>query len=93
MVTGATGFGVRPAPFDEIGGEAVLVVDRLHGDTWRPAYLVRIHARGGVIDRISDYYACRGSWTWWSAMPEEAPFFLLPQQGEKEETLTSHHEK
>ncbi|AZO44267.1 sigma-70 family RNA polymerase sigma factor [Mesorhizobium sp. M7D.F.Ca.US.005.01.1.1] len=41
-----------------IEGEIVLVVDRLHGEEWRPAYLVRIHADGGVIDRISDYYAC-----------------------------------
>lgn len=43
---------------DAIEGEAVLVVDRLQGEAWRPAYLVRIHADGGVIDRIADYYAC-----------------------------------
>ncbi|BCG87246.1 DNA-directed RNA polymerase sigma-70 factor [Mesorhizobium sp. 113-3-9] len=43
---------------DAIEGEAVLVVDRLQGQAWRPAYLVRIHADGGVIDRIADYYAC-----------------------------------
>ena len=43
---------------DAIEGEAVLVVDRLRGQAWRPAYLVRIHADGGVIDRIADYYAC-----------------------------------
>jgi len=43
---------------DAIEGEAVLVVDRLRGQAWRPAYLVRIHAEGGVIDRIADYYAC-----------------------------------
>jgi RNA polymerase sigma-70 factor (ECF subfamily) len=41
-----------------IEGEIVLVVDRLHGEVWRPAYLVRIHAAGGLIDRIADYYAC-----------------------------------
>jgi RNA polymerase sigma-70 factor (ECF subfamily) len=41
-----------------IEGEIVLVIDRLHGEVWRPAYLVRIHADGGVIDRITDYYAC-----------------------------------
>jgi len=43
---------------DTIEGEAVLVVDRLHGEVWRPAYFVRVHADGGVIDRIADYYAC-----------------------------------
>ena len=43
---------------DAIEGEAVLVVDRLRGEEWRPAYFVRIHADGGVIDRIADYYAC-----------------------------------
>lgn len=43
---------------DVVGGEAVLVVDRLRGDVWRQAYLVRIHTEGGVIDRIADYYAC-----------------------------------
>jgi len=43
---------------DTIEGEAVLVVDRLHGEVWRPAYFVRVHADGGVIDRIPDYYAC-----------------------------------
>lgn len=41
-----------------IRAEIVLVVDRLYGDVWRPAHLVRIHAAGGVIDRIADYYAC-----------------------------------
>ncbi|WP_246094180.1 sigma-70 family RNA polymerase sigma factor [Mesorhizobium norvegicum] len=41
-----------------IEGEVVLVLDRLHGEEWLPAYLVRIHAAGGVIDRIADYYAC-----------------------------------
>ncbi|MFB9981149.1 sigma-70 family RNA polymerase sigma factor [Mesorhizobium kowhaii] len=41
-----------------IGGEIVLVLDRLYGDAWRPAYLVRIHAADGVIDHITDYYAC-----------------------------------
>jgi RNA polymerase sigma-70 factor (ECF subfamily) len=41
-----------------IEGEIVLVLDRLYGEVWRPAYLVRIHAAGGVIDRITDYYAC-----------------------------------
>ena len=43
---------------DTIEGEAVLVVDRLHGEVWRPADFVRVHADGGVIDRIADYYAC-----------------------------------
>ncbi|MGX5827801.1 sigma-70 family RNA polymerase sigma factor [Mesorhizobium sp. 43Arga] len=43
---------------DTIEGEAMLVVDRRHGEVWRPAYFVRIHAGGGVIDRIADYYAC-----------------------------------
>ncbi|WP_244482952.1 MULTISPECIES: sigma-70 family RNA polymerase sigma factor [unclassified Mesorhizobium] len=41
-----------------IEGEIVLVVDRLHREEWRPAYPVRIHTDGGVIDRIADYYAC-----------------------------------
>lgn len=43
---------------DTIEGEAALVVDRLRGEVWRPAHFVRIHADGGVIDRIADYYAC-----------------------------------
>lgn len=43
---------------DVVDGQDVLVVDRLRGQEWRPAYLVRIHAQGGVIDRIADYYAC-----------------------------------
>ncbi|GLQ78866.1 DNA-directed RNA polymerase sigma-70 factor [Mesorhizobium huakuii] len=43
---------------DTIEGEAVLVVDRLRGEVWRPVYFVRIHAEGGAIDRIADYYAC-----------------------------------
>ena len=46
---------IRPGAFE---GENVLVVDRLHGVVWRLAYLVRIQADGGVIDHISDYYAC-----------------------------------
>ncbi|RUW40705.1 sigma factor-like helix-turn-helix DNA-binding protein, partial [Mesorhizobium sp. M8A.F.Ca.ET.021.01.1.1] len=41
-----------------IEGEIMLVVDRQYGEVWRPAYLVRIHATGGAIDRIADYYAC-----------------------------------
>ncbi|WP_109660794.1 sigma-70 family RNA polymerase sigma factor [Mesorhizobium loti] len=41
-----------------IEGEIVLVLDRRHSEEWLPAYLVRIHADGGVIDRIADYYAC-----------------------------------
>ena len=43
---------------DVVEGEAVLVVDRLHGEAWRPAYLVRVQSEGGVIERIADYYAC-----------------------------------
>ncbi|TPK57687.1 sigma-70 family RNA polymerase sigma factor [Mesorhizobium sp. B2-4-19] len=46
---------MRPAVVQE---EALLLVDRLHGELWRPAYFVRIHADGGVIDHIADYYAC-----------------------------------
>ncbi|AZO53819.1 MULTISPECIES: sigma-70 family RNA polymerase sigma factor [unclassified Mesorhizobium] len=46
---------IRP---DVVEGEDVLVVDRRQDEEWRPAYLVRIHAQGGVIDRIADYYAC-----------------------------------
>ncbi|MBZ9978381.1 sigma-70 family RNA polymerase sigma factor [Mesorhizobium sp. B2-7-3] len=46
---------VRPGAFE---GEMVLVVDRQYGEVWRQAYLVRIGATGGVIDSISDYYAC-----------------------------------
>lgn len=46
---------IRPGAVE---GEAVLVVDRRLGGDWRPAYLVRVHADGGVIDRIADYYAC-----------------------------------
>lgn len=46
---------IRP---EMVEGEVVLVVDRLRGEAWRPAYLVRVHADGGVIDRIADYYAC-----------------------------------
>ncbi|TGV13516.1 sigma-70 family RNA polymerase sigma factor [Mesorhizobium sp. M8A.F.Ca.ET.173.01.1.1] len=41
-----------------IEGEIMLVVDRQYGEVWRPAYLVRIRATGGAIDRIADYYAC-----------------------------------
>ncbi|MBN9222258.1 MAG: sigma-70 family RNA polymerase sigma factor [Mesorhizobium sp.] len=41
-----------------VEGEQVLVVDRQYGEAWRPAYLVRVHATSGVIDRIADYYAC-----------------------------------
>ncbi|RUW97587.1 sigma-70 family RNA polymerase sigma factor [Mesorhizobium sp. M8A.F.Ca.ET.059.01.1.1] len=41
-----------------IEGEIMLVVDRQYGEVWRPAYLVRINATGGAIDRIADYYAC-----------------------------------
>ena len=43
---------------DVVEGEDVLVVDRRRDEVWRPAYLVRIHAAGGVIDHIADYYAC-----------------------------------
>ncbi|WP_246707396.1 sigma factor-like helix-turn-helix DNA-binding protein [Mesorhizobium sp. NZP2077] len=46
---------MRPAVVE---GEAVLVVDRRQDEVWRPAYVVRVHAEGGVIDRITDYYAC-----------------------------------
>lgn len=41
-----------------IEGEIMLVVDRQYGEVWQPAYLVRIRATGGAIDRIADYYAC-----------------------------------
>lgn len=43
---------------DVVQEEAVLVIDRLRGEDWRPAYFVRVHADGGVINRIADYYAC-----------------------------------
>ncbi|RWE33800.1 MAG: sigma-70 family RNA polymerase sigma factor [Mesorhizobium sp.] len=46
---------IRPGTIE---GEIMLVVDRQYGEVWRPAYLVRIHATGGAIDRIADYYAC-----------------------------------
>ncbi|TPL85993.1 sigma-70 family RNA polymerase sigma factor [Mesorhizobium sp. B2-3-12] len=41
-----------------VEGEFVLVVERMHGEVWRQDYLVRIHAEGGVIKSIADYYAC-----------------------------------
>jgi RNA polymerase sigma-70 factor (ECF subfamily) len=42
----------------EIDGETVLVVLTQRDDGWAPAWPVRIRAVGGVIDRITDYYAC-----------------------------------
>ena len=42
----------------EVEGEAVLIV-LFEGDGgWAPTYPVRIHMRDGVIDAITDYYAC-----------------------------------
>jgi RNA polymerase sigma-70 factor (ECF subfamily) len=42
----------------EIGGETVLIV-MVHGSSgWEPAWPVRIRVVAGVIDRITDYYAC-----------------------------------
>ncbi|MEP6566305.1 MAG: RNA polymerase sigma factor [Mesorhizobium sp.] len=41
-----------------IDGEAVLLVLHLGEGGWNPVYPVRIEAVDGVINRISDYYAC-----------------------------------
>ncbi|TKB83496.1 MAG: RNA polymerase subunit sigma-70, partial [Mesorhizobium sp.] len=42
----------------EIDGEAVLLVLHHGEDGWKPAHPVRIEAAGGIINRITDYYAC-----------------------------------
>ncbi|RWM23986.1 MAG: sigma-70 family RNA polymerase sigma factor [Mesorhizobium sp.] len=42
----------------EIDGEAVLLVLHPGGDGWEPAHPVRIEATDGIINRITDYYAC-----------------------------------
>jgi RNA polymerase sigma-70 factor (ECF subfamily) len=42
----------------EVDGETVLLVLHQNGDSWKPAYPVRINAAGGTINRIADYYAC-----------------------------------
>jgi len=75
-----------------VEGEAVLVLDRLYGEVWRPAYLVRIHADGGVIDRIADYYAC--PWILEMVFGDAGGSTVLrsPARGEGK-TLTSRHEK
>ena len=41
-----------------VDGETVLLVLHRGESGWKPAYPVRIEATDGVIDRISDYYAC-----------------------------------
>jgi RNA polymerase sigma-70 factor, ECF subfamily len=41
-----------------IDGETVLLVLFQRGDRWEPAWPVRIHIAEGVIDGITDYYAC-----------------------------------
>ena len=42
----------------EVEGEAVLIVLFERDSGWVPTYPVRIHVRDGVIDAITDYYAC-----------------------------------
>lgn len=42
----------------EVEGETVLIVLFERDDGWMPTYPVRIHVRDGVIDAITDYYAC-----------------------------------
>ncbi|TJW40313.1 MAG: sigma-70 family RNA polymerase sigma factor [Mesorhizobium sp.] len=42
----------------EIDGEAVLLVLHQSDDGWKPAHAVRIEAVDGIINRITDYYAC-----------------------------------
>ncbi|MBR0641691.1 sigma-70 family RNA polymerase sigma factor [Roseomonas hellenica] len=41
-----------------IDGEPVVIVLKPGRDGWEPAYPVRIQARDGIIDGISDYYPC-----------------------------------
>jgi RNA polymerase sigma-70 factor (ECF subfamily) len=42
----------------EIDGETLLIVLAQHEGMWQPAFPVRISIAAGVIDRITDYYAC-----------------------------------
>lgn len=42
----------------EVEGETVLIVLFERDDGWMPTYPVRVHVRDGVIDAITDYYAC-----------------------------------
>ncbi|NTF44204.1 sigma-70 family RNA polymerase sigma factor [Rhizobium rhizogenes] len=42
----------------EVEGEAVLIVLFEQHDGWIPTYPVRVRVRDGLIDAITDYYAC-----------------------------------
>ncbi|MGV1791845.1 sigma-70 family RNA polymerase sigma factor [Rhizobium sp. A37_96] len=42
----------------EVEGEMVLIVLFERHDGWIPTYPVRVHVRDGLIDAITDYYAC-----------------------------------
>ena len=42
----------------EMDGETVLLVLRFGENGWKPAYPVRIKVAGGLINHITDYYAC-----------------------------------
>ena len=42
----------------EMDGETVLFVLHFGENGWKPAYPVCIKAAGGVINHITDYYAC-----------------------------------
>ncbi|TIQ14796.1 MAG: sigma-70 family RNA polymerase sigma factor [Mesorhizobium sp.] len=42
----------------KIDGEAVLLVLHPSDDGWKPAHPVRVEAADGIINRITDYYAC-----------------------------------
>jgi RNA polymerase sigma-70 factor (ECF subfamily) len=41
-----------------VDGETMLLVLHRGESGWKPAYPVRVEATGGVINHISDYYAC-----------------------------------
>ncbi|MGZ9722037.1 sigma-70 family RNA polymerase sigma factor [Rhizobium miluonense] len=42
----------------EVESETVLIVLFEKHDGWMPTYPVRVHVRDGLIDAITDYYAC-----------------------------------
>ncbi len=42
----------------EMNGETVLLVLHFGENGWKPAYPVRIKVANGVINHITDYYAC-----------------------------------
>lgn len=58
-----------------VDGETVLIVLHRGASGWEPAYPVRIEATDGVINRISDYYAC--PWL----IPAADTVVVLPQLG------------